>query len=51
MERKRVARENNVFQDYGAEAGKIYDRQIRELEKSEAKDGGKNREEYERQKT
>jgi hypothetical protein len=51
MERKRVARENNVFQDYGAEAGKIYDRQIRELEKSEARDGGKNREEYERQKT
>src|SRR5271154_1799308 len=50
MERKKAARENNVFQDYSAEAGKIYDRQIREMEKSELKDGGKNREEYERQK-
>ena len=50
VERKRAARENNVFQDYGAEAGKIYERQIRELEKTEGKDGGKNKEEYERQK-
>jgi pre-mRNA-splicing factor SYF2 len=50
VERKRAARENNVFQDYSAEAGKIYERQIRELEKTEGKDGGKNREEYERQK-
>jgi pre-mRNA-splicing factor SYF2 len=50
MERKKAARENNVFQDYSAEAGKIYDRQMREMEKSELKDGGKNREEYERQK-
>jgi pre-mRNA-splicing factor SYF2 len=50
MERKRAARENNVFQDYSAEAGKIYERQIRELEKAEGKDGGKNREDYERQK-
>jgi pre-mRNA-splicing factor SYF2 len=50
VERKKVARENNVFQDYSAEAGKIYERQIRELEKAEGKDGGKNREEYERQK-
>jgi pre-mRNA-splicing factor SYF2 len=50
MERKRAARENNVFQDYSAEAGKIYERQIRELEKGEGKDGGKNREEYEQQK-
>ena len=49
VERKRVARENNVFQDFGAEAAKIYDRQMRELEKMEGKDG-KNREEYERQK-
>jgi pre-mRNA-splicing factor SYF2 len=50
VERKKAARENNVFQDYSAEAGKIYERQIRELEKAEAKDKGKNREEYERQK-
>src|SRR5271168_3812580 len=42
MERKKAARENNVFQDYSAEAGKIYDRQRREMEKSELKDGGKN---------
>lgn len=48
--RKRSARDNNIFQDYSAEAGKIYDRQIRQLEKTEQKDGGKNREEYERQK-
>ena len=50
VERKRAARENNVFQDYSAEAGKIYERKMRELEKAEGKDGGKNREEYERQK-
>jgi pre-mRNA-splicing factor SYF2 len=50
VERKRVARENNMFQDFRAEAGKIYERQVRELEKGELKDGGKNREEYERQK-
>lgn len=50
MERKKAARENNVFQDYSAEAGKIYDRQMKELEKAEQKDGGKNREEYDRQK-
>jgi pre-mRNA-splicing factor SYF2 len=48
--RKKDARENNAFQDYGAEAAKMYDRQIRDLEKSSLKDGGKNREEYERQK-
>lgn len=39
-----------MFQDFRAEAGKIYERQVRELEKAEVKDGGKNREEYERQK-
>lgn len=50
VERKKTARENNAFQDYSAEASKMYDRQIRELEKSALKDGGKNREEYERQK-
>jgi pre-mRNA-splicing factor SYF2 len=50
VERKRAARENNMFQDFRAEAGKIYERQVRELEKAELKDGGKNREEYERQK-
>lgn len=50
MAQKKQAREKNSFQDYGAEAAKIYDRQIRELEKSAAKDGGRNREEYQRQK-
>lgn len=50
MERKKAARDNNAFQDYSVEASKMYDRQIRELEKSALKDGGKNREEYERQK-
>lgn len=50
MERKKAARDNNAFQDYSAEASKMYDRQIRDLEKSGLKDGGKHREEYERQK-
>ena len=50
VERKRAARDNNAFQDYGAEAGKIYERQMRDLEKADGKDGGKQREEYERQK-
>ncbi|KAJ9608866.1 Pre-mRNA-splicing factor SYF2 [Cladophialophora chaetospira] len=48
--RKKSARDNNAFQDYSDEAGKMYDRQIRELEKSALKDGGKNREDYDRQK-
>ncbi|ETI28433.1 hypothetical protein G647_00882 [Cladophialophora carrionii CBS 160.54] len=47
---KKHARENNAFQDYSVEAGKMYDRQIRELEKQALKDGGKNREDYDRQK-
>jgi len=50
MARKKEAREKNSFQDYGAEAAKIYDRQIRELEKAAQKDGGRNRDEYLRQK-
>ena len=50
MAKKKEARDKNSFQDYSAEAAKIYDRQIRELEKSAAKDGGRNREEYQRQK-
>ncbi|KAK5087467.1 Pre-mRNA-splicing factor SYF2 [Exophiala xenobiotica] len=50
MARKKEAREKNSFQDYGAEAAKIYDRQIRELEKTAQKDGGRNRDEYLRQK-
>jgi pre-mRNA-splicing factor SYF2 len=50
MDRKKSARSNNAFSDYSAEAAKMYDRQMRELEKSALKDGGKNREEYERQK-
>lgn len=53
--KKRDARSKNSFQDYGSEAGKIYERQIAQLEKSvrRGKDGGGgdlNREEYERQK-
>ncbi|KAK4948115.1 Pre-mRNA-splicing factor SYF2 [Elasticomyces elasticus] len=50
VERKKAARNNNAFQDYSAEAAKMYDRQMRDLEKSALKDGGKNREEYDRQK-
>lgn len=50
MARKKEAREKNSFQDYGAEAAKIYDRQIRELEKAAKKDGGKISEDYLRQK-
>jgi pre-mRNA-splicing factor SYF2 len=46
MARKKDARDNNVFQDYSREAGKIYDRQIRELEKN----GGKDRQDYLEQK-
>lgn len=48
--RKKEAREKNAFQDYGAEAAKIYERQIRDLEKAAKKDGGKVGEEYMRQK-
>ena len=53
--KKREAREKNSFQDYGSEAGKIYERQIAQLEKvtRSGKDGNGvdiNREEYERQK-
>ena len=52
VERKKRNKDQNVFQDYGAEAGKIYERQIRELEKGLKKNGGNlGREEYERQKT
>lgn len=50
MERKRHARENVLFQDYSTEAGKIYDKQMRELEKAARKDGGKAREDYDAQK-
>lgn len=53
--KKREARDKNSFQDYGSEAGKIYERQIAQLEKAarSGKDGNGvdlNREEYERQK-
>jgi pre-mRNA-splicing factor SYF2 len=51
MAAKKAARENNAFQDYSAEAGKIYERQIREMEKLAGKDGGKLREEYDTAKT
>lgn len=43
MAEKKGRRENNAFQDYGAEAGKIYDKQVREMEKN----GGRARREYE----
>lgn len=42
MAEKKSRRDNNAFQDYGAEAGKIYDRQVRELEKA----GGRAKAEY-----
>jgi pre-mRNA-splicing factor SYF2 len=44
---KKSRRENNAFQDYGAEAGKIYDMQVRNMERAAAKDGGRARSEYE----
>ncbi|KIW35387.1 uncharacterized protein PV07_02085 [Cladophialophora immunda] len=50
QERKKAARDNNAFSDWGDEAARMYDRQMRELEKSSLKDGHRNREEYERQK-
>lgn len=50
MAQKKANRDKNAFQDYGAEAAKIYERQIRELEKQGLKDGGRGREEYQRQK-
>ncbi|KAJ9653451.1 Pre-mRNA-splicing factor SYF2 [Neophaeococcomyces mojaviensis] len=50
MAQKKANRDKNAFQDYGAEAAKIYDRQIRELEKQAVKNGSSGREEYERQK-
>lgn len=52
--KKREKREKNSFQDYGSEAGKIYGRQIAQMERSaKGKDGvggDVNREEYEQQK-
>ncbi|EXJ95228.1 hypothetical protein A1O1_00348 [Capronia coronata CBS 617.96] len=50
VQQKKANRDNTAFKDYSQEASKMYDRQIRELEKAARKDGGKNREEYERQK-
>lgn len=47
MEKKARSRDGVAFQDYSSEAGKIYERQMRELEKSELKGEIKNREEYE----
>ena len=46
MKQKKERRDKNVFQDYGAEAGKIYERQLRELEK----DGSKSKDEYQAEK-
>jgi len=50
MAQRKAARDNNAFQDYGAEAGKIYERQIRDLERSASKGGSTNKDDYERQK-
>jgi pre-mRNA-splicing factor SYF2 len=47
MEKKARNRDNVAFQDYSQEAEKIYERQIRNLEKQELKGEVKNREEYE----
>ena len=55
--RKKESRNNNVFQDYGREAGKIYDRQIREMGWRADRDGTSGeaskqlRDEYDRLKT
>ena len=40
MREKKERREKNAFQDYNAEAGKIYERQVREMEKLGGKEGG-----------
>ena len=40
MREKKERREKNAFQDYSAEAGKIYERQVREMEKLGGKEGG-----------
>lgn len=50
VQQKKANRETNAFQDYSTDASKMYERQIRELEKAARKDGGKNQLEYERQK-
>jgi pre-mRNA-splicing factor SYF2 len=47
MEKKARNRDNVAFQDYSSEAGKIYERQMRDLEKLALKGQVKNREEYE----
>ena len=39
MAMKKERREKNAFQDYGAEAGKIYERQVREMERLGQKTG------------
>ena len=41
MQEKKERREGNAFQDYSAEAGKIYERQVREMEKLGGKEGGR----------
>jgi pre-mRNA-splicing factor SYF2 len=41
MAQKKASRDKNAFQDYSAEAGKIYDRQVREMERLSGKEGGK----------
>ena len=52
LARKREARERNAFGDYSGEAGKVYERQIAQMEKEDAKsgkdgrDGGGNRGDY-----
>jgi pre-mRNA-splicing factor SYF2 len=47
MEKKARNRDGVAFQDYSSEAGKIYERQMRDLEKLALKGQVKNREEYE----
>jgi pre-mRNA-splicing factor SYF2 len=47
MGKKARNRDNVAFQDYSSEAGKIYERQMRDLQKRELKGEIKNREEYE----
>jgi pre-mRNA-splicing factor SYF2 len=48
LEEKKRKREENLFQDYSREAGKVYERQIAGLEKGESAEG--RREAYEKEK-
>ncbi|KAK5170295.1 Pre-mRNA-splicing factor SYF2 [Saxophila tyrrhenica] len=51
MAEKKARKENVAFQDYSAEAGKVYERQIAQMVKANGKEGGDGRKgEYEKEK-